>query len=130
MAFTTDGDVFGGFYSVAVTELEKDFYDPNIFVFSFESHGRCETPQRFGVKEGVKDKALVDFFWNYHNGFVCFGVDHVGGFWLGSEKSSSYCFNLSDGFEGIQDTTLTGNNRTWGEGPYHHCTRLVAIQLS
>ena len=36
---------------------------------------------------------------------------------------------LSNGFEGIEDTTLTGKNGDY-KGPYFHCTRLVAIQLS
>ena len=40
VGFTTDGDVFGGFHNVAVTEQAFWFDDPNIFVFSFESHGR------------------------------------------------------------------------------------------
>ena len=47
VATTTEGDVFGGFSSVAVTEHNKLFFDPNTFIFSFESHGRCKTPQRF-----------------------------------------------------------------------------------
>ena len=50
VGFTTDGGVFGGFYSVSVTTFETH-YDPTVFVFSFESHGRCETPKRFVVKE-------------------------------------------------------------------------------
>ena len=41
VGFTADGDVFGSFYSLAVTEQDKWVYDRNMFVFSFESHGRC-----------------------------------------------------------------------------------------
>ena len=59
VGFTTDGDVFGGFYSRAVTKHDKGFYDPNIFAFSFESHGRCMTPQRFLVRNGMKDCACL-----------------------------------------------------------------------
>ena len=51
---TPKGDVFGGFYSVAVTKQDSEFFDPNIFAFSFESHGRCETPLRFGVRKSGK----------------------------------------------------------------------------
>ena len=40
VCFTADGDVCGGFYSVAVTKLKEGFDDPNLFIFSFESHGR------------------------------------------------------------------------------------------
>ena len=108
IGFTTDGDVFGGFYRIAVTEQEKPVYDPSIFAFSFESRGRCETPQRFVVKEGLKMKANVHFWKNDSRGFVRFGVDYVGGFRLGNERSESYCHCLSDGFADIEDSTLTG----------------------
>ena len=56
--FTRNGDVFGGFYSVAATQQHIDF-DPNIFVFSLESHGWCETPQCFMLNETMKDNAYV-----------------------------------------------------------------------
>ena len=129
VGFTTDGDVFGVFYSVAVTEQGKDFDDRNIFAFSFESHGRCETPQRFVVKKGLKEMVNVYFFKTAPYGFVDFGVAGLGGFWLGNERSNSFCTDLSDGFAGIKDTTLTGQNGTYPDGPFHHCARLVAIQL-
>ena len=130
IGFTTDGDVFGGFYSVAVTEQEKDFYDPDIFAFLFESHGRCETPQRFVLKEKRKEHAFVEFWKNNSDGFVDFWVDDAGGFTLGNERSKSFCCDVSDVFEGIENTTLTGENNTnYHNPPYHHCARLVAIQL-
>ena len=129
VGITTDGDVFGGFYSVAVTKQDDRFYDQNVFVFSFESHGRCMTPQRFAVKEGKKKDANVKFWENDFNGFVVFGVYWAGNFWLGNERSDSDCNNMSRCFEGLEDITLTGMNGTWNHGPYHHCTRLIAIQL-
>ena len=58
VVFTTDGDVFGGFYSVAVTEQWENSSDRDIFVFSFESHGRLETQQRFVVKEDMKSNTV------------------------------------------------------------------------
>ena len=129
VATTTDGDVFGGFYSVAVTGQEEAHFDPNQFAFSFESHGRCMTPQRFVVKEELRTKARVVFFENRNGWFVGFWVDGCGGFYLGEESSNTFCIHLSRGFEGLQDTTLTGQNGTCHEGPFHHCARLVAIQL-
>ena len=48
------------------------YYDPNMFILSFESHGRCKTPHRFPV-EGLKGRACV-FFKNSGNRFVSFGV--------------------------------------------------------
>ena len=131
VGFTTDGDVFGGFYSPAVTKQFKDFFDPNLFAFSFESHGRCETPKRFMVKEGwLKEKANVSFSKNNISGFVGFWVFAYGWFYLGNEKSNSWCHDLSDAFEGIEKMTLTGQNNTSKyTPPFHHCARIVAIQL-
>ena len=134
VGFTTDGDVFGGYYSVAVTEQRKWFKDPDMFVFSFESRGRCATPQKFRVKEGwFKDWGIVMFWKNYHYGFVWFGVLVAAlqcGFWLGNEESDTNCFDMSYAFEGLKDTTLTGKDGSWDKGPArHHCTRLVAVQL-
>ena len=131
VGFTTDGDVFGGFYSVAVTKQIQDFYDPDIFAFSFESHWRCMTPQRFVVKQ-EKKKATVRFFRkNNEYGFVGFWVVGTSWFSLGNERSKSFCDNVSRAFEGLENTTLTGqNNNTNGSvPPFHHCSRLVAIQL-
>ena len=127
VGFTTDGDVFGGFFSPAVTEQEKAFFDPNMFIFSFESHGRCETPQRFDVKKGEKGEAVVGLFKNHPDGFVQFWVAN-GHFWLGNEKSKSDFWNISLGFEGVEDTTLTGKSGL-GSKDEHHCARLVAVQL-
>ena len=131
VGFTTYGDIFGGFYSRAVTEQDKDFFDTNIFAFSFEAHWRCATPQRFVLKEERKERAygerFVDFFKNRVEGFVWF-VFGAGWFWLGDEVSHSYCKVFSDAFEGLEDTTLTGKTGD-SNGPYH-CTRIVSIQLS
>ena len=129
VGFTTEGDVFGGFYNVAVTGPGQHCYDQDLFVFSFESHGRCMTPQRFLVWERLKKKAYVSFWKNDIQGFVYIGVFGAGAFILGNEKSNSYCAVLSCAFEGLQNTTLTGQNGDYFQGPYHHCARLVAVQL-
>ena len=52
VATTTEGDVFGGFYTVAVTEQDEFFWDPDMFIFSFESHGRCKTQKLLSRKVG------------------------------------------------------------------------------
>ena len=125
IGFTTDGDVFGGFYSVAVMQQEQFFYDPDMFIFSFVSQGRCETPQKFSVKERTKQNACVKF---YKNDSVMPFVGFDGGagwFYLGNEKSHTLCYDMSDGFEGVEDTTLTGKPN----GGKFTCCRLVAIEL-
>ena len=117
--------MFGGFYSVAVTQKDAFFHDRNIFVFSFESHGRCMTPQRFVVKDRWHGGACVAFYDNdYHGRFVVFmGGD--GWFIVGNEKSRTLCDDVSHGFEGIEDTTLTGHSHP----ETFTCCRLVAVQL-
>ena len=122
---TTDGDVFGGFYSRAVTVKGYDVYNPDMFVFSFESHGRCMTPQRFAVIKTKKAWANVGFFHD-HGGVVCYLLDGAG-FSLGLRGVGSFCENMSQTFEGLQDSTLTGKD---GPGLTHRCKRLVAVQLS
>ena len=102
---------------------EQFFYDPNMFIFSFESHGRCNTPQWFPVKEEKKRYKFVHFFKDYSDGwFVEFGTI---GFNLGNEKSSTYSDCISTGHEGIGNTTLTGNTHP----ARFICTRIVAIHL-
>ena len=122
---TTDGDVFGGFYSVAVTDQDRVFFDPNLFLFSFESHGRCMTPKKFDVKEKSKDDAGVMFYKNDSDGWFVTFDGGSGCFYLGNEKSRTFCVDLYWGFEGIEDTKLTG--KKYPEN--FTCTRLLAIQL-
>ena len=130
IGFTTDGDVFGGYYSVPVKEQNERYYDPSIFAFSFESRGRCRTPRRFPVVDGWKQSIFIKLWKNDSHGFVLFWVYNVGGFCMGNLASSSYCNNMSRAFQRMQDTTLTGDtSHVHVKGPYHHCMRLIAIQF-
>ena len=126
VASTTDGDVFGGFYSQPVTEQDKECDDPDMFIFSFLSHGRCKTPKRFVTKFHEYDDPFV-LFWNKNRAgwFVDFGVGGLSCLSLGNVMSNTKCYGLSDGFENIEDTTLTGKS---GD-ERHFCARLVAIHL-
>ena len=127
VATTTEGDVFGGFYNVAVTEQKEWFKDPNMFIFSFESNGRCERPQRFVLKEENGDKAHVYFNKNHSKGrFVTLAAFRTSFFCLGNENSYTFCQDMSKGFDGIADTTLTGNLYP----AKFTCTRIVAIELN
>ena len=96
-----------------------------MFVFSFESHGRCETPQRFVLKEELRNFKSVWFYKNDSDGtFVCVG-GFYGSFSFGNEKSNTFCVNLSCAFVGIENNTLAGkpNNGRFT------CTRIVAVHL-
>lgn len=126
VCFTTDGDVFGGFYSVAVNKQDVT-HDPTIFVFSFESRGRCMTPQRFVVKRHQRETVQVRFYAHDRDDwFVKFGGNQYGRFGLGSESSRTWCEGLSNMFEGLDDTTLTGKT---GKQFRYKCKRLVAFYL-
>ena len=68
----------------------------------------------------------VKFFKDDSDGrFVQFGTS-AARFYLGNDKSNTFCQDLSKGFEGLEDTTLTGK-RTYRER--FACIHLVAIQL-
>ena len=127
IGFTTDGDVFGGFYSRAVTEQWEDFYDPSIFAFSFESHGRCMTPQRFVVYGGNIEHANVEFSSRNSHGFVMFWVERAGGFWVGNEKTVSFCRTLSLAFDKFDATFISRDD---DYPPKYSCNRIIAVQLS
>ena len=121
---TADGDVFGGFYSVAATRQEMLFPDPDIFIFSLESHGRCATPMKFAVKEDKRGGASVLVLKNSKYGFLSFDGE-AGWLFLGNERSTTWCQHLSEVFEGIEDTTLTGKPN----GTTHRCARLVSLHF-
>ena len=82
------------------------------------------------IKEVVEGKSGIGQLENSINGFVNLWMNGCGCFYIGQEKSHAFCSLLSNGFEGLEDTTLSGNDGTWDCGLFHHCTRLVAAQLS
>ena len=126
---TQTNDVFGGFSPTAVDELGTMFYDEDIFVFSFESHGRCTTPQRFRLLEDARCCGFVKFNSVGDYGLICFGLDDMGEVCFGTERERTYCRELSQCFEGLADTTLTGETSDWVLGPYHHFDRLLLVSL-
>ena len=126
-AFTKEGDVFGGFYSVAASTQGVLVFDPCIFLFSFESNGRCETPKKFALKEEKRKKSFVKFFGKSICGWFVRFDGGGGSVYLGNTESKTWCEGLSNAFEDIQDTTLTGKTQ---EKNLHCCTRLVAFELA
>ena len=132
IAFTKDDDVFGAFHSIAVSKQDDNsLFDPNLFAFSFESHGRCETPQRFPVKERLRHRASLKYYHCHSRGwFLWVGVDKFGSFQIGNEESATWCFYPSLAFEGMERTTLTGS--TWESQEKqncHRCSRIIALQM-
>ena len=127
VATTTDGDLFGAFYSAALSSQDSVSFDPHLFAFSFESHGRCATPKRFVPKD--VNQARVWVYSSYEMGFVMVCGTAKGFFLLGNERSNTTCNTLSTVFEDMEDTTLTGTSLGDGVNTYR-CARLIAVQLS
>ena len=124
---TRTGDVFGAFYSVPVREQDQRIFDPTIFAFVFEAHGRCATPQKFALRGEVKQRASVSFLNSSLDGFVWFGVSTTHGFHMGNHETTGTCEGLSTVFDGMEDSTLAGRERTRTD-PLRF-TRLVAVHL-
>ena len=130
VAMTTDGDVFGGFFSRAVSRQEVCSYDPSVFAFAFEAHGRCATPQRFAVLPEKRSRAFVYVYHHAVDGqFVMFGADVGCGFSLGNELSRTICMRLPEGFERLEDAVFSGGNDDGRGNPFFICERLLAMHL-
>ena len=111
---------------VAVSSLNWPNHDEKLFVFSFESHGRCSTPQKFEVKAFKKSFGAVKYRERDFDGhFVEFSAGAAGGFSLGNQQSKTFCDDLDDCFENIKKDTLTGKRNR----EKFTCVRLVALQL-
>ena len=124
---TEDGDVFGVFYRVAVTEQWKTFFDPNIFIFSFESHGRCRRGQRFVAAPELTGDVGVEFGRFDPDGWLVLVSGCSGALYLGNDWMNTHGYELSGDFEGLEDTTLTG---AVGWDSPAHSRRFLALQLS
>ena len=128
---TTDGDVFGVFHGKPVVAFDELIYNPACFVFTFESHGRCMTPQRFPVKEAALWSSYVSYFNACDAGFLECGADGSFGGWLtlGGPQSKTSTGDLSKVFEGIENSTLTGGTPD-KDGKFHFTIcRLFAFEL-
>ena len=126
VCFTTNGDVFGVCFSVAVTEMDSALKDPNVFAFSFESHGRCFTPKMFILNSVVKWKETVCMCTDEqhrNHGFMRVSNTEVGGeLFFGNSTHQPFCHNIRKCFDGLDDTTLT-------RSVFYKCVRFLAVQL-
>ena len=148
MATTNDGNVFGGFYALPVHRPDRESRDPNIFLFSFASNGRCDTPAIFPVRADSRGDVFVRVF-SDDRLFVWFGTRNGSlgfGFNGGShgerqaqavvqmapeaDRSHSFCCNVVSAFQNLDNATLTGGLSSYMNGPYLKVSRIVAFQLS
>ena len=124
IGFTDEGDVFGGYVSVPLTETGF-FRDDGQFAFSFFSHGRCAVPQRWMMKKNREYAGLDVYIWpTGDNDFIRFGCFGSGLFRFNSRKNGSDIFDPSDRFDGLGDTVLTGQNKA-----DFTTTRLLVVRL-
>ena len=123
VAVTTDGDVLGAFFSGALTGPDVACPDASVFVFSFESHGRCMTPQRFVLKPSAVEHASVRLLPAPGVG-VEFLFSERASLLLSDDQTPSTTSSLSEAFDGLEDETLVGANAT----PFR-CSRLIGMHL-
>ena len=125
IAFTSEGDIFGVSLRSPLPSGVRQVQDWNIFVFSFESHGRCETPKMFRPEPNRMGMTFMTFM-NDENEFFHTHVRMRGGLAFGNERCATKSWGMSQAFVGLEDTTLTGK----GDNERYTCTRLIAVQLS
>ena len=126
-AFTADGFGYGGFYHGAVTRPQKEFNDPDIFLFSFTYNTEERAPRAFPVLQNARKDVFVQLF-SKGDLFVWFG-SRTCGMGIGMEKSRAFCINVADKFSGVTDRELTGVSSSFVCGPYIQIVRIVAIQF-
>ena len=126
VAFTSEGCVFGGFFHRAVEAVNAQVADQQVFAFSFESRGACETPQQFLPCEQLREATPPGVrLTTGDSGFIRFSLAGVNGFSLGSPQSKTSAFECLVGFRGMRNEILSGKP---GKSKYT-CTRLVALRL-
>ena len=125
IGITDEGDVFGGYVSVAINETDKWLPDDGQFAFSFFSHGRCDVPQRWMMKKDREYAGEDVRIWpTGDNEFIRFGNSNSGCFSFNSQTNWSYIYNPSKWLNGLDDTVLTGKNKDW-----FTTTRLLVVRL-
>ena len=84
-------------------------------------------------EEGAEGEDVRVIPENDSDGFVLLGV--YGGFFLGDEELTSFCWNLFCAFEGLEDTTLNGPRQTGKKTapplrpPCHKSARVIVRPL-
>ena len=108
VAITEDGDVYGGFVSVAVNGIGGYVTDADHFIFSLASHRRCAVPQRWAIKS-EKQATAVKLFNTNASYFIRFGGgSDEGRLYLIPGRNESFCFNPSESYDGVGDLWLCG----------------------
>ena len=125
VAFTRDGDVFGGFVKRRFPRENERAKDPGHFLFSLYSHGRGSAPAMFPLTEQARQEVAVQTFYDDNvAGFLRFGGR--GALTLGNNSFTPFAKNLRLSYVGLPDTLLTGAS---GEARPIVYERLIVFQL-
>ena len=125
IGITDKGDVFGAYISVAVKETVgnyKDIRDDGQFAFSFFSHGRCDVPQRWGLRNDKQNSIEIIISDPTDSEFLWFGV--CVGFDFSNGPMKSTVLSPGESFEGLGDSVLTGDS-----GEHFTTVRLLVVRL-
>ena len=121
--FTSKGDIFGFFY-IEPIQPGKRHGLVHVRAFSFECHGRCETPKFFSPNRD-RCGGVQLIFSSDRDGIFTLSVRFSGSLTIANDHSRSFGNSLSTAFEDMPETLLTGK----GSGEKFTCTRLVALKL-
>ena len=103
IAIDSNDNVFGHYHPGVVDGIGSNIYDNNIFIFTLNSDGRS------GVKKfNRKNGDICTYICNSNNYYGCgycgYGIRQI-------DTNESFIGNvIVDYFEGIEETTLTGNS--------------------
>ena len=127
LAKITEGWYFGVWFTRPLQRFNQKTFDPTITAFVIRSDGDVPI-QTFPVRSKLKRAVFVNVVTDSDRGFFNVGVDGVGQFWIGTQRSRSFCENLSAIFEGLDDRGLTGFSGQ-GEDQLFRCQSVVVYEL-
>ena len=129
VGITQNNDVFGAYLNVTIDRISFcSFYDdPDHFIFSFNTNGRCRTPRRWFVKESRRHETNGLIFSGNPAGYVKIGCP-AGYIYMGPTRADAYSWNVKLCYDRIDDDTLTGvANVDWSR-PFTHYTRMLVLE--
>ncbi|ELP93382.1 hypothetical protein EIN_057970 [Entamoeba invadens IP1] len=125
ISFDKKGSIFGGYLKENIGLLDEDVDDENHFIFCLrrEDGVPFTEPKRwFHKKEhdgGIRLFSNNDCLFQMGNvNFGCFGISKLS-------LRKNVCLNLSNEYEGIEDTDLNGTNKK-----FFTVERIVVIHMS
>ena len=128
VGMTSKDDVFGVFFGAPVDTPGKAPFDPSHFIFSFQSNGRCVTPQRWFVKARAQASFFSVWFSSSECGFLRVG-DFAAKLFFGNSRSKCFAYKTGNVYDGLDNAALTGTD-DWDADAVWHFTRLLVLQCA